>query len=93
MSASEQLSFLGNEFGDGEQGDGEEFRENREWVPGGLVLLRFDRRGEIDLADEQHDDDQAEDGHSACRSGGQFTVCCVKNEMLSCRSVDREGWG
>lgn len=75
MSTSKQVSFLGNEVGDGEQDNGDKFRESRERVPGGLVLTpRVDRCDEVDLAHEQQDDDQEEDGHSLCRSGGHLTM-------------------
>lgn len=64
MSTSNVLSFVGDEVGDGEQANGEEFWEGSEWVPGGFDWSFVDRRDEVDLADEQQDDDDGEGVHS-----------------------------
>lgn len=50
---SDELSFVGDEVGDGEQADGDEFWEGGEWVPRVFGLSFVDRHGEVDLADEQ----------------------------------------
>ena len=53
VSTSNVLSFVGDEVGDGEQENGEEFWEGSEWVPGDFGWDFVDRRDEVDLADEQ----------------------------------------
>ena len=52
-----------------------------------------DRGGEVDLADEQEDDDQAEEDRPVGPSNGsslqQTAPCREKDEMFNRRSIDR----
>ena len=53
MATSDEFSLVGDEVGDGEQKDSEEFWEGSEGVPRAFGLDFVDRCGEVDLTDEQ----------------------------------------
>lgn len=66
----DHLHSIGNETGDGEGEDGDEFCEGGERVPYGLVWNLADDDGEVDLPDEQEANDQTEDVYSVLSSDG-----------------------
>jgi len=74
VSTKDQILFLGNQVGDREQENGEEFWQSGEQVPYDLEATLVDaegREGGVDPADEQENDDQTGD----VRYGGRPVSC------------------